>query len=522
MKWFHRLAKLKGRLCLSRGNAVLISLIIMASALAISLGMASIVAGEIRNTGLIAPSERAYYKAESFIEQALLQKKQDQNYNVANLPALKQSAPTGYVCATEPATPCFSTTPNQLSGTLLSLFLASTSPTGGTLSLRPQDKSFQLDVVSPAGQRSATVGVTLGTIDNPTNFRGVEVSIIASPKSGTPVNQYPTTGPPTTPVFVDKKILTNSQSLTIGQDALLPITGEPYPSLTNSFYRLRLKSLGSGATVTVTPPSGLDLRSTDFTVQAVAEDGNARRGVQVLAPAATQIAGVFDYVLFTDLNLEKEAKVPAETFIQSIIGEVYRIPPLTGVAGNPTPPCANTGGVPRAGVNVTLSDGQSQLTNAAGRAVFNNLAPGVPYYLTGGPVAGHQYCTPQAQPQPAPPGTPLTPNETRTTRFTVRPICAQVERFRWELRLVLRWVEIGRWPPGSGRLGTQYDHSHPGGPPPNTYFYYIGFDRWGTTHVQHHVDASGNPVYWDWAVQERLTWVWEWQWVPYYTWECPS
>ncbi len=101
----------------NRGNAVLISLIVMASALTISLGLTTVVAGEIRNAGLLPPAERAYYKSESYVEQALWNRKQDPNYEVADAAAV----PDSFLCST---TPCFERKPNTKATGLLQNFQA--------------------------------------------------------------------------------------------------------------------------------------------------------------------------------------------------------------------------------------------------------------------------------------------------------------------------------------------------------------------------------------------------------------
>ncbi|MEJ7662387.1 MAG: hypothetical protein WKG07_23875 [Hymenobacter sp.] len=91
----------------------------MASALTISLGLTTIVAGEIRSAGPTPPAERAYYKAESYVEQALYNRKKNPNYNVAdaNQEDWKNIAGpegNGYVCTTAAAADaCFSREPEN-------------------------------------------------------------------------------------------------------------------------------------------------------------------------------------------------------------------------------------------------------------------------------------------------------------------------------------------------------------------------------------------------------------------------
>ena len=103
-----------------RGNAVLVSLIIMTSAITVSLGLASLIGGEIRGAAQAGTSERGYYKAESFTEQALWEKKQNAAYavdydgNRGDNPA----AVGAYVCAGTQTTSCFETSPNTTATSL--------------------------------------------------------------------------------------------------------------------------------------------------------------------------------------------------------------------------------------------------------------------------------------------------------------------------------------------------------------------------------------------------------------------
>jgi hypothetical protein len=297
-----------------RGNAVLISLVIMASALSISLGMTTLVTGEIRNVAQIGPAERAYYKAESYVEAGLAAKKQNTSYNVTSKddPSVKGQP---YVCD---AVPCFRTDPTAPDELLVS-FMATTAPAGanGVLQLF-QDNSQQVDL-GTTGLATNTGTITLSNFTGTTTgkFLGVEVTIAAYNLAG----RYPNPNPVvagatnTTPVFIDKRLIKSpGGSISIGSGQKNSL-GESYPALSGATYRLRLKALGSNAGVTLKATAGavtLPLLSTDFTVQAVAEDGPAQRGVRVVTPAVTQNLSIFDYVLFAELDLKKlAAKDPA-------------------------------------------------------------------------------------------------------------------------------------------------------------------------------------------------------------------
>lgn len=341
------------------GNAVLFSLIIMAAAITVSLGMASIVVAEITSVGLFAPSERAYYKAESYVEQALWEKKANPAYNSPQTAtALNAVRSQPFVC---PAFKCFlkeadGTNPDGTPDGLLQEFFATSSPVEGESIKLIQDQSKQLDVNFGA-VTSGTLSFDALTVDDEAAFKGIEITIAAFPKgpadSGAFANRFPVADPsvtpgldpattqPTTPVFIDKVIVNKdrvfqsngSTGTAVGANAFTftettskNALGESYPSISGSTYRLRFKALGSGATMDPKVSTGStdhELLATDFTVQAVAEDARTRRGIRVLVPAAEQINDIFDYVLFSDITLDKlKAKKPADATDQSISGRV--------------------------------------------------------------------------------------------------------------------------------------------------------------------------------------------------------
>ena len=306
----------------SRGNATLISLIIMASALTISLGMAAVVAGEIKSSGLVPPAEKAYYKAESYVEQALFEKKLNPNYSVTSRASL---APT-FLCD---RLPCFGTGTETNNDSLVS-FQASTSPVSDTIEVY-QDQTRQLDLDTTGATARGIVRLSAVTYENNTSQNAIELTIVAYPKSGA-ANTFTNPGTiQSTPVFIDKKVYrgtTAPPNCTLQAGVLqCPIgasgqpatpTGDLYPSLITHNYRIRLKALGSNAFVTTQAFTGntltqrMTLRSPDFFVQSVAQDQESRRGVRVSVPATEQPLNIFDYVIFSQQNLTKlDALVPA-------------------------------------------------------------------------------------------------------------------------------------------------------------------------------------------------------------------
>nr|MDP9212250.1 hypothetical protein [bacterium] len=127
----------------NQGNAVLFSLVIMGSALTASLGMTALVASEIRNVALIPPSERAYYKAESYIEQGLWEKKQDPNFQYPPADDPDAELAADFLCSSGP---CFDSEP-QDQADLLTEFVATTSPIEKEIPLK-QDVTQQLDIAT--------------------------------------------------------------------------------------------------------------------------------------------------------------------------------------------------------------------------------------------------------------------------------------------------------------------------------------------------------------------------------------
>lgn len=377
-----------------RGNAILISLIIMASTLTISLGIAALVGSEIKTTGLLVPSERAYYKAESFVEQALWNKTKGDaaqgygpNYQApskddsdgGSRPAVKDQA---YVCTTAP---CFTVDPRSTNDTL-KRFSATTQPPSNTITL-PQDEPQQLEVGSATQSVRPIIEVTdakVATVPNgvtnqnpAANYAGLEVTIIATPKT-TACNNYQGTvlsrsvGPTCT--FVDKQRIGKNET---GKTFNLTTTnatnavGESAPNMDTYNYRLRVRALGADASakIKVRLPDGtnLTLRTPDFTALAVAEDTRAQRGVQVVVPDVPEVLNIFDYVLFADADLEKLAKKPDDAQNQAINVTVQN-----DINCNGTVDAGETNAV---GVSVDLTGGPNQATSA------NTGADGVARFL---------------------------------------------------------------------------------------------------------------------------------------------
>jgi hypothetical protein len=287
----------------------LFSLIIMGSALVASSGMAVLVTGEISSVSLVSPAERAYYKAESYVEQGLWQKKQDPQYHVED----KSELPTNFLCNGN----CFLTSPRNQAGALIS-YRATTSIPEEQLALQ-RDKVVQLDI-DTENIAGATGTFDLGSIKNENGLLGVEVTVVAYPKDAPYTDVASGAG---TPVFVEKRVFRYGDtplSINLGPPEINKV-GEPFPPLSTSRYRVRLKALGANTvvepTATANPNTPLWLLTTDFRVSAVAEDGPARRGIEVLVPATTQIASIFDYVIFSDLALSKtDAKAAGKKSIK--------------------------------------------------------------------------------------------------------------------------------------------------------------------------------------------------------------
>ncbi len=368
-----------------RGNAVLISLVVMASAMVTSLGMAAVVTGEIQNVASIPNAERAYYKSESYVEQALWQRNKGPlgaNYNI-DADQLTQIQAVPYVCGAGDLK-CFADgkTPTEF----LKAFLASATPqTANNTYTIKRDQTTQFDIES-AGNPTATVTLgslaASGTCAAPGTAR-LEVSVVAYSRTGNfaPLN----TGTETakglasgSPVFIDKKYFSIGQtpSITIGSGAPLAATGEQYPPVNTSQYRLRLKTFGCDMTIqpSVRDSGNLPLRiqSANFVAQAVSQDGQSQRGIQIVTPATNQAASIFDYVLFADLNLEKlKGKQPADTTNPQIAVRTYN-----DANGN----CQYDAGETFAGgISVTLDQAGTKTTSSTDGIASFNAVPDTNY-----------------------------------------------------------------------------------------------------------------------------------------------
>lgn len=393
------------------GNAVLFSMIIIASAMTVSLGMASLVAGEVRSAGLVLPGERAYYKAESYVEQALWQKKQDVNFNVPDVADLNTRFPN-FLCATAP---CFTSAPTAQDQLLKELY-ATTSPNQAGV-VFPADTAQQYDVVT-TGVTTVAGTITFSHLKGEAGFRGLEVTVSAYSKDPNPAAKFPVNDPfttavelPFTPAFVDKTLVPASGiggcssrptpdscviDINQGSKTKNPV-GEPYPALdsTNN-YRIRVKALGADAAGDIAVSSGsnpLTLRSPDFTVRSVAEDNRSRRGIQVLLPASEQVSSIFDFVLFSDLDLTKlKAKASGTKLITTTAWQDQNGNCTRDAADTPMPGVAMTAH-PSSGPDSTVT------TDATGVAAFPNLQSGATYTVTASLSAGSTACSPPGNPQ---------------------------------------------------------------------------------------------------------------------------
>lgn len=508
-----------------QGNAALISLIVMSSAMTVSLGTVTVVVGEVKNAAIMPTAEHAYYKAESYIEQALWEKKRDPNYNIDSLAALNSSVTntsSEYVCGGNVVSSswatvnCFLTSPND-GGALLKDFLATTSRLdNNTLELK-QDKTQQLDI-DTAVSASATGTLQVNyTTPVPATSEGLEVSIIAYSKTGNLTNVYPNpaanTNPlpsvstvPSSPVFVDKKIFgrdgawrtttgasTGSNQLTIGQGQKNALD-ESYPPLNNYVYRLRFRSLRADVSAQVNVTGGgvtYPLRSPDFTVRAVAEDSSSRRGIEVVVPAQQEIVNVFDFVIFSDLKLEKlEAKKPATTISRSITARAYRLPNESVCTNN------ISGATPMNNVPMNLSTVGTQFTgqggNPAGSFTFNDLTLDLTYTLTaqGFDAANYEICNPNSATYG-----PITTSTNHTFTATVRPVCRNVS----ENRVTPPYPHYG---PPYHHYTAPYAHY---GPPYNHWHWHV--ELWEGNHGHssyggQHIPMAGYPYpeFYEWYV----------------------
>lgn len=98
-----------------RGDALLYSVVLMASTLTISAGLAILIVPEVNGVAFLQNSERAFYKAETGVEQVLWQKSVNQNYTIDYPATQNATALTNYVCDTEP---CYSTDPSATKDSL--------------------------------------------------------------------------------------------------------------------------------------------------------------------------------------------------------------------------------------------------------------------------------------------------------------------------------------------------------------------------------------------------------------------
>lgn len=510
-----------------RGNAILFSLILIASALVITLGMTSVVVAEIQNAGLVSPAERAYYKAESYVEQALWNKRVDPSYSVNKFEELNTDTVRSPFTTTDPESPCaresavfsagcFSSGPRDVTipqggaatdnGVLLD-FLASTGP-GDSLGVKvARDGVKQFDVET--NKSGLNVGqpatVTLANVAQTGGFGPVqqlEITVAAFPTSVTATSPSFLGAAPSsrTPVFIDKILATvnplnGTITVPIGDTTRANPLGERYPALPGYTYRLRIKALGADFTFVPSAQlqdgTSLNLLTPDFNVQSVAQDGQSLRGIRVVAPVAESTAGIFDYVLFSDLSIDKlKAKQPSTARTRVIGSTVRRLPNSslanTCFAGNTTMPGINNVGVQLSSSSATVATKRTASVGTeqgiANFSISDGVSTTADYQVSVDPAtvpAGYQLCSTTAQTSAA---DVTQQNQSSTHNFYLLPLCRTVTTPYQVWQVIGTRTETYPYT-GWGVTGTERYHAwdeHVGGDhwendvhphPPNSYTY---------------------------------------------------
>ncbi len=373
------------------GNAILISMLIMALGLTFAAGMAALVAGDVGSAAIINQSERAYYKAESYVEQGLWEKKKNMNYSFTGAVS---TLPQDFLCMTAPCflndTQGYPESRHQQSGGtsnwLTAFKVSSQAPTATVDIAQDQVLQYDIDMTNVTSAADVSGRVTFPTITPtaPSSSLTLEVSVIAYQKTdvSTGIVRYNTSaGNSGTPVFIDKKIVTTAQNnpFLIGAAAPNNPVNEVYPALSqNAVYRLRVRALGGSGTISVPQVqtlSGktLNVLTPDLIVDATAEDGQARRRIQVITPLQTQVINVFDFVLFSDASLIK-----ATPKIGTNVSVTVNTKQVASCGGAETPlPNVNVSGNNGLGARTTDANGTAVYTNVSfpGTYTFDAPAP---------------------------------------------------------------------------------------------------------------------------------------------------
>jgi hypothetical protein len=352
-------------------------MLIMALGLTFAAGMAALVAGDVGSAAIINQSERAYYKAESYVEQGLWEKKKNTNYSFTGAVS---TLPQDFLCTTAPCflndTQGYPESRRQQSGgtsNWLTAFKVSSQAPTATVDIA-QDQVLQYDIdmtnVTTAADVSGRVIFPTITPTAPSSSLTLEVSVIAYQKTdvSTGIVRYNTgVGNSGTPVFIDKKIVTTAaNNFLIGTAAGSNPLAEVYPALSqNTVYRLRVRALGGSGTISVPQIqtlSGktLNALTPDLVVDATAEDGQARRRIQVITPLQSQVINVFDFVLFSDASLIKAT--PKIGTNVSVTVNTRRV----ATCGTAESPLANVGVSGNNGLG-------ARTTDATGTAVYTNV-----------------------------------------------------------------------------------------------------------------------------------------------------
>ena len=255
---------------------MLFAVLIVATTLVVSLGIGGLMVAELKSAQAVDDSERAYYAGEAGMERALLQLKRNPEYEaeqskvtLANSAVYSYQAVTGGEKIEEPL----------VKDDSFQINLFDTKNLGKDLGISAIEFSWKLGEKFNGSDVDPWIEITR------VHWNKKEISF-AEPET----NQR-----------VEKEI-----------HALSEISESPVTvnvDTANYNYRFRVKALYNGLTFTAKAKDSSG-KYVNFpiplaTITAVGKYANTARGIEVRAQQGTRLLGVFDYVLYSEAEVNK-------------------------------------------------------------------------------------------------------------------------------------------------------------------------------------------------------------------------
>lgn len=287
------------------GSALLYVILILAVLMVISFGISTVSLREVKTTSYTAPSMHAYYAAESEVERGLFKVFVQHDAtgaakNHANcFGDLSSSEPLGELDCKTVVTAASPSPDSSVPYDLKELEYASLfffDPANLTVTTNTPPSGSQLTITSESSTASAEVATIYF---NPADLGRFDFTNLTSEDSfGTASG-----------ISIDRQVCTNNQLH--GGDGGCTVS---LADTTNLRYLIQARPIHAPATLVFTTELGVPIAPAQQTIQAFATDRDKqiRRAVSATFDASKRPLHLFDFVLFSDAPIEKNAVVSGQ------------------------------------------------------------------------------------------------------------------------------------------------------------------------------------------------------------------